>query len=76
MTVVLLPDEFGDLAICDLDMLNEALKEGDTLDDAVERASFDSLNPRAAERTVRAHLTRIRNLNASDDGAAYWGFDK
>ena len=75
MTVVLLPDEFGDLAVCDLAMLVEAITRGDDLDDAMLDAAFDTINPRADKEAVRRALSRVRAVNASDD-AEYWEVDK
>jgi hypothetical protein len=67
---IIVPADYG-LAVCDLGTLVVALADGHTLDEAVESAAIDELEP-----GDREHIARIRTLNQTGDATAYWGFDK
>jgi hypothetical protein len=66
--VIIIPDDCGDLAVCDFDMFFTNLIEGIPLDANILDATLDTL-----DIGDRDHVKRIRQLNATGDGDAYWG---
>jgi len=74
-TVVILPDDLGDLAVCDWEALIEGLSEGGALDDAIVNATIDTLTVRSATNVddLRGWVARVRQLNQTGDAGAYWG---
>ena len=64
-----------DLAVVDLDDLIGYLAAGDSLEEAVLNAAFDNIDMPREDR-LRDLTDRLRQLNATGDANAYWGFDR
>lgn len=65
---VLAPDQFGALAVCDLNQLVANLLEGQSLDEAIGNAAFDTIE----HPVEREAIEKVRRLNETGDSAGYW----
>jgi hypothetical protein len=74
----LIPDNVFGLSVVDVEELLRYLAEGESLEEAITNASFDSveISPRATPEqrwnVIEDAVTRLRALNETGDAAAYW----
>jgi hypothetical protein len=73
----LIPDHLG-LSVVEVHQLIAYLDDGQDLDDAITNAGIDTLmvsprnTPEQRWNTLESLVERVRALNETGDGAAYW----
>lgn len=70
---VLMPDEYGGLAVCDLQQLFDQIEDGTSLYDAVGNAAIEStLSIKPKPETLVRLIERTKALNETGDADAFW----
>lgn len=69
LQVVLLPDKWGEVAVCDFEQLVSYLVDDESLEEAIENSAIDSGPP------TPEFLAKVRALNETGNARAYWGID-